>query len=186
MTDLFKRFPLPKPGSQGKINRAPSPIVATAMPWATIVLGSLVPVFPLIASAPLLPPFSFMMLLAWSQVRPGLLPLWAGLPLGLVDDIYSGQPFGSGILLWSATIMASDLIEAHYPWRNFATEWLIAAGFIVAYLLISLAIANAAGGSVTPEAIVPQLLLSLLLYPLTGRMVAWCDRIRLMPFVEMR
>ena len=62
---------------------------ATALPWLTILLGSLTPWLPVIAPAPVLPPFGFLFLLAWRLLRPGLLPLWAGLPLGLFDDLYS-------------------------------------------------------------------------------------------------
>jgi len=169
-----------------QINRAPSPILAKATPWATIMLASLCPALPFIASAPALPPFGFMILLAWSQVRPGLLPVWAGLPLGLFDDLYSGQPIGSAILLWSLAMLASDIIEARYPWRNFITEWLVASGFMAAYLLLGLAFANAAGANTAAVVILPQLLLAVLAYPLAGRIVAKFDRLRLVPFRSER
>ena len=35
-----------------KINRAQSPLVAHAVPWATIMLGSLAPFLPIISPAP--------------------------------------------------------------------------------------------------------------------------------------
>ena len=54
----------------------------------------------------------------WRMLRPGLLPLWAGLPMGLFDDMYSGQPLGSGILLFSLTLIALDLIELRFPWSG--------------------------------------------------------------------
>ena len=84
-----------------KINRTHSSLLAFGVPWLSILLGSLTPWLPVIAPAPLLPPFGFMLMLAWRMLRPGLLPLWAGLPLGLFDDFYSGQPLGSGVLLFS-------------------------------------------------------------------------------------
>lgn len=164
-----------------KINRAPSPVLAKATPWATIMLASLCPALPLITSAPVMPPFGYMMLLAWSQVRPGLLPVWAGLPLGLFDDIHSGQPFGSGVLLWSLAIISSDIIEARIPWRSFATEWLIATAFIGLYLLLGLIFANAAGADTGFPVLLPQIILAALLYPVTGRIVARFDRLRLAP-----
>lgn len=94
-----------------RINRAPSPIVANGLPWLTIMLASMASFSPVIASAPVMPPLAYMMLLAWRMLRPGMLPVWAGLPLGFVDDLYSGQPFGSGIVLWSATMLAMEIID---------------------------------------------------------------------------
>jgi rod shape-determining protein MreD len=167
------------------INRAPSPFLARAIPWVTIMLGSMLPTWPVIASAPLLPPAGFMMMLAWLQIRPGVLPIWAGLPLGLFDDIYSGQPFGSGILLWSLTMIALDVIETRIPWRNFAQEWLVAIALLAGYMLLQVAAANTAGAPVLPHVILPQLMLSILLYPLTGRVIALFDRLRLLPVVEL-
>ena len=66
------------------------------------------------------------MLLGWRMVRPGLLPLWAGAPLGAFDDLVSGQPFGSAILLWSLAMIAIELIETRFPWRGFWQDWFTA------------------------------------------------------------
>ncbi|SFG13207.1 rod shape-determining protein MreD [Novosphingobium sp. CF614] len=169
-----------------RINRAPSPLLARGLPWLTILLGSLLPGLLLIASAPVLPPFGFLIFVAWRQLRPGLLPIWSGLPLGLFDDLYSGQPFGSAVLLWSIAAIALDLIEARLPWRNFLTEWLVAIGLIVAYIVLSLALANMAGAAVSLPVIVPQIVISVLSYPLVGRVVAMADRFRLTPFMVLR
>lgn len=171
---------------RSRINRAPSPFLVIAMPWMTVALASLLLSLPFLPPLPLLPPLGFMLLLAWVQVRPGLLPVWAGLPLGAFDDLYSGQPFGSAILLWSLAMIASDLIEARIPWRSFMTEWLIAAGLIAGYLVAGMALANMAGGQTPPWIILPQLVLSILLYPAAGRLVALFDRLRLAPFRVVR
>lgn len=166
-------------GSQ--INRAHSPLVALVLPWATIVLGSMTPFLPLIAHLPLLPPVGFMMLIAWRLVRPGLLPMWAGFPLGLVDDLFSGQPFGSAILLWSLALIAIETVEARFPWRGFFQDWLVAAVVIAAYIVVCALLA----GLHVPHLmalLAPQLLLSILLFPIFGRMVAFFDRFRLRRF----
>lgn len=169
-----------------RINRAPSPFVARGTPWLTVMLGSLVPGFALIASAPVLPPFGFLVFISWRQLRPGLLPVWAGLPLGVFDDLYSGQPFGSAVLLFSAAAIALDVIETRLPWRNFLTEWLVAIALIIVYIAIGLALANL-GGAYTPLRVTwPQIVISILAYPLVGRFVALADRFRLTPFLEIR
>jgi rod shape-determining protein MreD len=162
-----------------KINRAPSPLIAIVLPWVTIMLGSLSPTWPVIASAPLLPPLGFMILIAWHQLRPGLLPVWAGLPLGLFDDLYSGQPLGCAIMLWSIALIALEVIELRFPWRNFLLDWLVGATWIVIYLIVAMGLA---GSSANVAVLLPQLVLSVLAYPILGRFVALVDRLRLVPF----
>jgi rod shape-determining protein MreD len=168
-----------------RINRAPSRSLALAVPWLSVMLASMAPTWPLIASAPLLPPFGFLLFLAWRHVRPGLHPVWAGLPLGLFDDIYSGQPFGSGILLWSLTAIAADALDLRMPFRSFAMDWLLSSVALLLYLGASLGIANLGGGSTPLVVIAPQLLIGILLYPLCCRLVAVCDRFRLLPIVDL-
>lgn len=180
-------LPLPKPIREigrKRINRAPSPLLAMAVPWLVVMGGSLSPVWPVIASAPVLPPIGFLLLVAWEQLRPGIFPVCAGLPLGLFDDLYSGQPFGSAILLWSIAVILLDFVETRFPWRGFALNWLFAAAVIAAYLFLAQALAQP-GLLAEPLAILPQLGLSILLYPLIARLVALFDRFRLIPVREV-
>ncbi len=163
-----------------KINRAHMPLLAYGLPWLSILLGSLAPWLPVIAPAPVLPPLGFMMLLAWRLLRPGLLPLWAGLPLGLFDDLYSGQPLGSGVLLFSLTLIAIELIEIRFPWRNFWLDWITASAIVVLYLAIAAVLSGAPLALVQLTLIMPQLLLSVVLFPVIARLVAQLDRLRLM------
>ncbi len=166
---------------RARINREPSPVVAVALPWLLVMLGSLSTLWPLIASAPVVPPFGFLLLLGWQQLRPGLFPVWAGLPLGLVDDLFNGQPFGSAVLLWSAVMIGLDVIEARFPWRGFWINWIVAAALIAAYLLLSLALSNLGGGHAPVAVLLPQLIVSILTYPLAARLVGLFDRVRLIP-----
>lgn len=162
-----------------QINRAPSPTLALSVPWLLVVLGSLSPTWPVIASAPVMPPLGFLLLVAWQQLRPGLFPVWAGLPLGLFDDLYSGQPFGSAVVLWSVAMLALDFIEHRFPWRGVVLNWLVASAFIAGYLVLALMFANMDGGSTTLVTIAPQVVLSVLTYPLAARLVGLADRFRL-------
>lgn len=171
---------------RSRINRAPSPLVARSLPWLMIALGSMVPGWIMIASAPVLPPLGFLLFVCWRQLRPTVLPIWAGLPLGLFEDLFSGQPFGSAVLLWSLAAIALEVIEMRLPWRNFMTEWLVATGLVVAYIVLSLALANLAGARAPIQVIVPQLVISVISYPLVGLAVAKVDRIRLLPLMVVR
>lgn len=164
-----------------RINRAASPVLALATPWLLVMLGSLSPSWPVIASAPVLPPFGFLLLVGWQQLRPGLFPVWAGFPLGLIDDLFSGQPFGSAVVLWSLAMIALDFIDHRFPWRGFVLNWLVASAFITAYLLCALQIANLGGGNASPLVLLPQLAVAVLVYPVAARLVALADRFRLIP-----
>lgn len=162
-----------------RINRAPSPFLATAVPWVTIVLAAMMPLSPIIASAPVLPPLAFMLLVGWRLLRPGLLPLWAGAPLGLVDDLYSGQPFGSAVLLWSLAMIGMELLDGWLRWRAFWQDWAVASTVFAIYLLAAQLFAAMAGGVVAPSVLVPQLLLSFIAFPLLTRVIAILDLFRL-------
>jgi rod shape-determining protein MreD len=162
-----------------RINRAPSPLRARSVPYLSIMLASLVPVLLIADVMPLAPPLGFLMLLGWRIMRPGVLPLWVGAPLGAFDDLVSGQPFGSAMLLWSLAMIAIELIETRFPWRGFWQDWftagVMAAGYWGATLLL-------AGAPITSPLIIvalPQAVLSILLYPIMARMVANLDRFRL-------
>ena len=129
----------------------------------------------------MVPPLAFMVFLAWRMLRPNLLPLWAGLPLGAFDDLYSGQPFGSGIVLWSAAMLVMDTVDNRLLWRSFLQDWAVSSLLMAGYLLLAAGIAGLAATYPLPLVIGPQLLVTLALYPLVTRVVALLDRIRLLP-----
>lgn len=164
------------------INRAPSPFLMVAVPWASIMLASMATYAPVIASAPVVPPLAYMLFLTWRMLRPGLLPVWAGLPLGAFDDLYSGQPIGSGVVLWSLTMLAMDIIDERYLWRGFWQDWLAAAVLLAIYLVLGSLIAGVAAGHVAPLVVLPQVVLTIALYPAAVGLVALLDRLRLTRF----
>jgi rod shape-determining protein MreD len=162
-----------------RINRAHSPLRARSVPWVSVMLGSALPVLLIADLMPVLPSLGFLMLLGWRMVRPGLLPLWAGAPLGAFDDLVSGQPFGSAIMLWSLAMIAIELIETRFPWRDFWHDWFTASVLALAYWQATLLFS---GASVTTEMVlasVPQAVMAVLLYPIIARAVAGLDRFRL-------
>ena len=168
-----------------RIDREPSPVLASGVPWASVMLLGLAPFAPLVVSAPVMPPLAFMALLAWRMLRPGLLPVWAGAPLGGFDDLYSGQPFGSAIVLWSVTMIGLDFIDARLRPRGFAADWALAAALVAGYLLLSALIANATGGATPLMVVGPQILLAVAIYPAIIGLVALLDRLRLIPIREL-
>ena len=163
------------------INRAPLPWLAAGLPWVSVMVMSLFTFSPVIASAPVLPPLAFMTLLAWRMLRPSFFPVWVGLPLGAWDDLYSGQPIGSGIVLWSVAMLAMDVIDERFLWRGFRQDWLVAAVLLSAYLLLASGLAAIAVRYPLPLTIGPQWLITIILFPVINQFVALLDRVRLLP-----
>ena len=163
------------------INRAPMPWLAVGLPWVSIMLLSMMTFSPIIASAPVMPPLAFMTLLGWRMLRPGFLPIWAGLPLGAWDDLYSGQPFGSGIVLWSLAMLAMDVLDERFLWRSFMQDWLAAIVLMTLYVVLASSIAGIAARYPLPLTIGPQWMLTIVLFPVINRLVAMVDSVRLVP-----
>lgn len=170
-----------RPGREyeSRFDREQSLLKMLAIPIASIVLASMVTTLPFFTGEPLLPPFGLLMFLSWRLMRPGLLPVWSGVPFGLMDDLFSGQPFGSAGLLWSLAMLAIEIIDARAIWRDYLQDWLIAALLITAVLLGGLWIVSLAHAASEPLLLVPQIILSILLYPLVVRICARLDSWRL-------
>lgn len=163
-----------------RINRSHSPLIANVIPWISILLGSLIPIFAIAAALPMVPPLGFLALLGWRLVRPGLLPVWAGFPLGLFDDLFSGQPFGFAILFWSASLLAIEFVELRWPWRGFWQDWFTASLLVSLYLITGWLLSGASPTLPSLIALIPQLLFSILAFPIIARVIARLDRLRLM------
>ena len=163
-----------------KINRDHWPVLMHGVPWLSIMLFSLAPMLPIIAPAPVLPPLGYLFMLSWRLLRPGLLPLWAGFPLGLFDDMFSGQPLGCGILLFSLTLIALDLLELRFPWRGFFQNWAILALLLATYLIVAAIVSGASIELSRLTLLAPQILLSIVAVPIVMSIVGLLDRFRLL------
>jgi rod shape-determining protein MreD len=174
------RLPL-RPGREyeSRFDREPSLLKMLAIPIASVVLASMVTTLPFLTTQPILPPFGFLMFLSWRLMRPGLLPVWSGVPFGLMDDIFSGQPFGSAGLLWSLAMLAIEVVDSRAIWRDYLQDWLIASVLIALVLLGGLWIAGLAHAAPGASTLLPQIILSILLYPLVVRICARLDSWRL-------
>jgi rod shape-determining protein MreD len=76
-------------------------------------------------------------------------------------------------------MIVMEVIETRFPWRGFWQDWFTAGVIAIIYWFAALIVS---GASVTPEmlmAALPQVLLSVLLYPIIARLVAGLDRFRL-------
>jgi len=147
---------------------------ARLLPWASVLAGSLATTLPWNASLGLLPPLGLLMMLAWRLLAPLSLRVWAPALLGLFDDLVSGQPLGSAMLLWTLAFFLVEALEARSGVRDFAQSWAIAA--------VAIALAQAGGrlfasplSAYVDGVLVIQIILSVLLFPAAARLVAWID-----------
>ena len=164
---------------ESRIERYQSPLKMLLVPILSVMAGSMITALPVFSDGPLLPPLGYMMLLGWRLMRPGIWPAWVGLPFGLFDDLFSGQPFGSAALVWSLTMLAIEFADSRAAWRDHVQDWLIATLAIILALSGGLALAGLAYRAPGISIIVPQLIISILAYPLVVRLCAWLDRWRL-------
>lgn len=163
---------------QARLNREPSQLALVGIPTGSVMLGSMATLLPIIASMPVLPPFGLLFLIAWRMLVRDLWPVWAALPLGLFDDMFSGQPIGSAMLIWTLVFFVIDLFDRGMMWRDYRQDWGIASGLIALALGGGLWIANATGGDTGLLVILPQIIFAALLYPLVVRACAALDRLR--------
>ncbi|CAM5599831.1 rod shape-determining protein MreD [Sphingobium scionense] len=164
-----------------RLGRHPSRWRLAGTPVITVMLGSTLTMLPVIAQSPVMPPFGLLILLAWRLLRPELWRVWIGLPLGLFDDMMSGQPIGSAMFLWTMMLIGIDAIEHRLVWRSYRQDWLIATMAIIFCLAGGVFFARiTGGGSVKLLLVAPQMLWTILLFPFVVRQCARIDRWRVM------
>jgi rod shape-determining protein MreD len=162
---------------RGPFDAAPPPAAARMLPAGSVIIASLVTIWPFITSFPILPPLGLMMLLGWRLTRPGVFAIWAPLPLGFFDDLVSGQPLGNAIVLWTLCFFMIDLIDQRLAFRDFWQDWLIASGSFAFCLLAGRLIATPLSAHVDTVLLL-QCAIACLLFPLIARLCIWLDRKR--------
>ncbi len=164
-----------------RLGHHPSRFRLQGAPIISVMLGSIFTALPIIAQSPIMPPFGLLVLLSWRLLRPELWRAWIALPLGLFDDMSSGQPIGSAVFLWTMTLIAIDAIERRLLWRDYWQDWLIAGLAIIACTTGGVFFARiTGGGEVRWMLVAPQMCWTILLFPFVARQCAWIDRWRVM------
>jgi rod shape-determining protein MreD len=166
-------------GYKSRLNREQSPWRMRLVPIILVLLASMLTCLPWLVEQALLPPFGLMVFLAWRLMRPGLWPIWAGLPFGMFDDVFSGQPFGSAAFVWSLAMIGLEILDQRAAWRDHWQDWFIGSIVIISAVILQWAIIEWAYTAPQLHTLIPQLLISILLFPLTVRMCAKFDTWRL-------
>lgn len=166
-------------GYRSRLNREQSPWRMRFVPVISVLIASALTSLPFIVEQPFLPPFGLMVFLAWRLMRPGLWPVWAGLIFGMFDDCFSGQPFGSAALIWSLAMIGLELLDQRAAWRDHLQDWFIGSLVLLFSLISQWAIIAWAFTAPSLTALLPQMVISVLLFPLTVRFCARLDAWRL-------
>ena len=141
----------------------------------SVVLGSMMTLLPFVATFPFLPPFGLLMLLGWRLQRAETLKVWAAVPLGLFDDMVSGQPLGSAMTFWTLCFIIIDVLDTRLVWRDFWQDWLLASGAI-GFCLIGGRLIAVPFSAHVDTALMMQIIVCVALFPVASRFCGWLDR----------
>jgi rod shape-determining protein MreD len=152
---------------------------ATYVPTVTVVAASLLAALPIVSTSGWYPDFGFLALIAWRLLRADPWPAWWAAPLGLANDLFTGYPVGFSIALWSATMLALDLIDRRTMWRDYWIEWVVAAVFITIDEWLQWRVASVVGAELPLVKMIPPLAISVCVFPLVAWIVSRIDAWRL-------
>ena len=164
--------------TSGRLNRGPRRGVAY-IPAASVVAMSALAILPVVASRGAWPDFGFLMLIAWRLLRADSWPAWWAAPLGFINDLLTGAPIGLSVALWTAVMLAMDLVDRRTQWRDYWIEWGLAAVLILAAEAAEWKVAAWAGAPVPFTQVLPSLVIAILAFPLFAFIASRLDRWRL-------
>jgi rod shape-determining protein MreD len=152
---------------------------ALFVPAATVVAASLLAALPIVSTSGWFPDSGYLALISWRLLRADPWPAWWAAPLGLVNDLFTGYPIGFSMALWSATMLALDLVDRRTVWRDYGVEWVVGTLLIALNDWLQWEVARMTGADIPFTMMVPQLLISICVFPLSAWMASRFDRWRL-------
>jgi rod shape-determining protein MreD len=161
-----------------RIGQGPSRF-ALFIPAASVVAASLLAALPIVSTSGWFTDFGYLMLVAWRLLRAEPWPAWWAAPLGLVNDLFTAYPIGFSIALWSATMLALDLVDRRTMWRDYWIEWMLAAVLITIDEALQWRVAKLVDAAPAFTKMVPGLIISICLFPLVAWIVSRIDAWRL-------
>jgi rod shape-determining protein MreD len=144
-----------------------------------VVAASLLAALPIISNSGWYPDFGYLVFISWRLLRADPWPAWWAAPLGFVNDLFTGYPVGLSIALWSATMLALDLIDRRTMWRDYWIEWVLAAVLIAIDEWLQWRVAKVEGAALPFVQLVPALVISICVFPVFAWLVSRIDALRL-------
>lgn len=161
------------------LNRQPKPQARLVPMLSVLAIAYLVAVLPVVPWLGLTPDAGYLMLLAWRLQRADAWPAWWAAPMGLFNDLVTGNPLGMSVMLWSFTMLALDLLDRRTMWRGYWLEWLLAMLFIALSETIQWAAAAAAGAGRPLASLASPWVVGTAAFPLAAYLAGRIDRWRL-------
>jgi rod shape-determining protein MreD len=164
-------------GSRRKIGHGPV-VAAAYVPAGSVVVASLLATLPLVVHQGWFPDFGFLMLIAWRLLRADAWPTWWAAPLGLINDLVTGYPIGLSVTVWTASMLALDLLDRRTIWRDYWIEWGLAAVLILFNEAVQWQVAASVGATVPFSEMIPPIVISIAGFPVAAWVVGRLDRWR--------
>jgi rod shape-determining protein MreD len=164
--------------SRRRIGQGPLPFAAW-IPAASVVAASMLAALPIVSLSGWYPDFGYLVLIGWRLLRSDPWPAWWAAPLGLINDLFTGSPIGFSVALWSATMLALDLIDRRTMWRDYWIEWGLAAVFLSAHQWLEWTLAGAVGARLPFSSVLPPLVIAVFTFPAAAWIVSRIDTWRL-------
>src|SRR3546814_4423692 len=101
---------------------------------------------------------------------------WAGLPLGIVADILTGQPVGVSATVWPLALLALAIIEPRFPLRDQRMDWALAAAAIILGKLIAYKLLALVNLPLPFAPVLTGMICTVLFFPILARLAAWTER----------
>jgi rod shape-determining protein MreD len=163
---------------RGMIGKGP---VAGAryIPALSVMAASLFAAMPIVTSRGWFPDFGFVSLIAWRLLRADAWPAWWAAPLGLFNDLATGNPIGFSVAIWTAAMLALDIADRRTMWRGYWLEWAFAALLLLGNEAAEWRVAQIMGASLPFVTVLPPVLISILAFPIAAWIVSCLDRWRL-------
>jgi rod shape-determining protein MreD len=152
---------------------------AAYLPALTVIAASLLSALPIVSTSGWYPNFGFLAFIGWRLLRSDPWPAWWSAPLGLANDLLTGFPLGFSIALWSATMLALDLIDRRTMWRDYWIEWVLAAIFLALDKWLQWRVAGIVGAAPPLSMMVPPLVISICVFPVAAWLISRIDAWRL-------
>ena len=149
------------------------------VPAISVALASLLAVLPIVSAHGWWPNAGLLMLIAWRMLRADAWAAWVAALLGLWNDLVTGSPLGLSVALWTAFMLAMDVIDRRTMWRDYLIEWVLATLLLALAELAQWRVAALAGAPVRLASQWPALIVAALCFPIAAYLVRRLDRWRM-------